>query len=71
MTLKRKFLHIEISDGNLYVFADDKEWPNEEVYRLSDLDSECNTGEIPCCQVKKLRIPLDDFIPRLLPKKRK
>lgn len=36
----RKYLHVEILDGGLFVYIDDKK--RGQTYTLEDLDEECN-----------------------------
>jgi len=57
--MKRKYLHIEIRDGSLYVFSDDKTWKGKKL-TLEDMDTECNITDTN----KRVHfyIPLEDFV---------
>jgi len=43
--MKRKYLHIEIIDGELYIYADNK-LHGAKTFTLEDIDSECNVGSV-------------------------
>lgn len=59
MKLKKKYLHIELSNGNLSVFADDKSW-GDETFTLDMMDRECLVNSDK--PYIKIKIPLKDFI---------
>ena len=40
MKIKRKFLHIELMDGQLYVYAADEQFGAKEI-TLNQIDEEC------------------------------
>lgn len=58
--VKRKYLHVEINFGRLYVYADSTAWDKSKEVRLSELDRECDVGSAR--SVKHIRIPIEDFV---------
>ena len=60
----RKYLHIEIKNGALFVYADNTS-NRSETYTLEDLGRECMIDDISCCpEVVKnisIKIPIKDL----------
>lgn len=52
--MRRKYLHIEISNGGLYVYSDDEKYKDHTIICLADLDNECNLTQ----QFNKTRFSL-------------
>jgi hypothetical protein len=59
MKLKRKYLHIETINGDLFVYADDKSHRGT-IISLDDMDDECNMSETK--KNKHFVISLEEFI---------
>jgi len=57
--MKRKYLYIEINEGDLYVYADDRKWRGKLV-KLSDMDSDAWIMSLRK-KKKRFRIPLSEF----------
>lgn len=64
MNLKRKYIHILIQYGQLYVYADDSK--HGQKISLDEIDNECLIGEIEHRKDKKkvfdICLNLKDFI---------
>lgn len=60
LIMKRKYLHIQIIQGSLHVYADDKRWAGDRLVTLEEMDSECNMHAIEEGDVL-LSIPLNEF----------
>jgi len=60
--MKRKYLHVEMSDGSLFVFADNKQRYDEgyEAVTLEAMDMECRVSNVD--EDYKCTIPLKGFI---------
>ncbi len=43
--MKRKYLHVEVMNGILYVYADDKAW-GAKTLSLEQMDNECMIGNL-------------------------
>lgn len=43
--MKRKYLHVEILDGTLHIYSDDKRCRGDKLTTLEELDYECAVGE--------------------------
>jgi len=59
MKTKRKYIHVEVIDRTLYIYADDTSWGGKTL-TLKDMDIKCEVSE----QGKKIhvKIPLEDFV---------
>lgn len=44
--MKRKYLHVEILDGTLHIYSDDRRWRGDKLTTLEELDYECAVGEV-------------------------
>ena len=57
--MKRQYLHVQIIDGSLHIYADDKRWPKDKLITLDDMDSECNMADVD--EEICFTIPINEF----------
>jgi hypothetical protein len=67
MKTKRKYLHVELSYNNMYIYSDDSKWRGEKTIRLENINEDCCVaGSIKQGLEKnkkyRFRIPLEDFM---------
>jgi hypothetical protein len=56
--MKRKYLHVEITDGVLYIYADDRSHGGKP-FSLNEMDNQCDAGMVE--EGLHIKIPLKDF----------
>jgi len=62
--MKSKYLQIEIVQGRLYIYVDDKDWVNSNTITRKQIDDECEIAEIPIADKDfhlHVKIPLKEF----------
>jgi len=73
--LENYWLHVQIIDGDVYVFTDDghwkntagkEDWDNAKEYQLSDLTQECWLGSVNSHKTFLARIQLNPIPPTIL-----